>query len=122
MEFAQRLKKAKLAFRADPLLEFCRISTTCTYTKFVADLELKATVGSGDKPQGFPRLSPHAILRCCPVAVAVAVAVVVAVVFAFCPLFVAATGNLGDVSNQAPVVPENIAEAMEAISSLGAQQ
>lgn len=61
-----------------------------------ANLELQATIGSSDKPQRFPRLSSHAILRLrCPVAVAV--------VFAFCPVLVAATRDLGDVSNQAPL-------------------
>lgn len=70
------------------------------YTRKVADLELKATIGGSDMPQGFPCLSPHAILRSCCPDVGVAI---VTIIFAFGPVFVAATRNLGDVSDEAPV-------------------
>ena len=70
------------------------------HTQVVADLELKATIGGSDVPKGFPRLSPHAILRLCLPDVVVAA---VTIVFAASPVLDTATRDFGDVPDEAPV-------------------
>lgn len=97
----QFLQKSPLALKIYNPLVLIAVSL---HAQTGADLELKAAIGRGDKPQGFPCLSTHAILRwCCPAVGFVLVFVGVVVVFAFGPVFVATTRDLSDVSDEAPV-------------------